>query len=153
VKSRSEFISTVALAAILGSGCSMQTLAWPTPTVTLQSVQPTSTPTTVLANNWLWASDIENQRKTLTDLQWKIYESTLVGQRFLWNCRVSDVTEGGDVYVRCTSSTWSVVLQGMPRQEAAKLNKGTIIRFEGTLTGFSSLLGASYIYFGNVVMK
>jgi hypothetical protein len=127
----------------------------PTPVPTsMASATPKPVPTSTPAPRNLTFGEIASSRDSMTDLQWKAYEATIIGKRILWNCTVSDVTEDGKVIVHTAPEPlmWSIYLEGLPKSVVLGFNKGKALQIEGTIKSISGIFGFSYLTLVDVVL-
>ena len=112
-------------------------------------------PTPTSAPKTLTFGDIVSSRDTMTDIQWKAYEATIIGKRILWNCTVRDVTEDGQVIVESSPVPlmWSIYLEGLPKDVVLGLNKGKALRVEATIKRIDGIMGFTYVRLSDVVLK
>jgi hypothetical protein len=76
--------------------------------------------------------DFFREYQSMTDLQKKLYKSSVVGTRVIWTANVEDVSEEGRIQLQGFADypyIW-VYLDGVSIGQVATLNKGQSITFE-----------------------
>lgn len=103
---------------------------------------PTSTPIPTATPVSITYRDIERNYEDMTDIQWDNYSSGIIGMRVHWRGRVIDIDEDGTIYLDVGQELFHrCFLDGVSREVAATINKGTYIEFEATVTDITTFLG------------
>lgn len=111
--------------------------ASPTPSQT-----PSPTPTDDPNKLSLSLPDFIDKYNGMTDLQKNDFRASLPGKTVAWSGNVFDVSGDGAIQVDIPGTLVSLVdLKGVPRDQAAKVNKNTIIKFTGTIQSVLDFLG------------
>jgi hypothetical protein len=161
-------ISLLCLCGIFAIGNSGSKKASPTQTVSgnkatpskNETAIPTSTPTknetaTPTSTPIFWDSSREypqpipglyqqilDNKKTMTDIQFKEYLSSLKGQRIHLKATVREVLADNRVYFEATGGGFfdTVYLSGLPRDILLSLNKDQIVEFDATIVDFTEVI-------------
>jgi hypothetical protein len=111
---------------------------------------PTAIPT--ITASPLTMGEIEQNYKTLTDLQWEDYKKSLIGLRIHWVASVSEVSDDGTVYLEAGQGSFhSVFLEGVLGDTVKTLNKDQVIEFDATIRDVNTFLSLA-IWLNNPVI-
>lgn len=85
---------------------------------------------------------ILDNKKTMTDIQFKEYLSSLKGQRIYLKATVKEVLTDNRVYFAATGGGFfdTVYLSGLPKDILLALNKDQIVEFDATIVDFTEVI-------------
>ncbi len=149
-------IALLCLCGIFVIGNSASKKASPTQTVSVKRGTPTKNETaTPTSTPIFWDSSrvypqpvpglyqqILDNKKNMTDIQFKEYMSSIKGQRIHLKATVREVLTDSRVYFEATGGGFfdTVYLSGLPRDILLLLNKDQIVEFDATIVDFTEVI-------------
>ena len=94
-----------------------------------------------------------NQYRSLTDLQKEEYIKSLPGKLVSWTAEVDNVTTDGLVHLSNLYSSDSVVLVGVPAEEAIALDRKMLVDFTGMIQSISGNFSPDIIVVDAVISR